>query len=282
MNQRSVILIVSKQNEKTKQACAEIKSRLHAFEAECFVDPGWLPIRDIEANLAIVLGGDGSILAAQRRLGERSIPIVGVNFGKLGFLAEYTYKELLDRLPEILDKANPLDCRQRTRLKVDLYRDGEPVFHSCAPNDAVLSRSYESRMIQIDTFINEEFCTSIHGDGVIISTPSGSTAHSLGAGGPIIHPDFAAMLITPICPHSLSLRPLMVSPHHNICLRLVSAPCIVGLSVDGQVTQKMNAGDELRVQVHPHPVRLVKGPRYTFFDTLRNKFNWAGHGNLNI
>ncbi len=277
---RSAILIVSKHTEETTKACFEVESRLRELTDLRLVDQGSENLRGVKADLAIVLGGDGSIVAAQRRMGRYPIPIIGVNFGKLGFLAEYTYESFSDSLESILDPATALDFRRRTRLHVSLRRDGETILDEYALNDAVMSRSYDSRMIQIDTHINQEFCTSIHGDGVIVSTPSGSTAHSLSAGGPVIHPDFDAMLITAICPHSLTLRPLMVSPRHNIALHLAKAPCIVGVSVDGQVTRQLEVGDELRIRVAQSPLEVVKASTHTFFDALRSKFHWAGHGNL--
>ena len=165
------------------------------------------------------------------------------------------------------------------RLKCTLRRDGKILFTDTALNDIVVSRANISRIVETEIFINGEFGVRVHGDGLIVSSPSGSTAYSLAAGGPLIHPDLKVILVTPICPHTLTMRPLLVNSTHTVRAVLCGGSD-VAVTVDGQVYHAMEEGDEVTVTQAFPDLWVVKPAHHTFFKTLQEKLNWRGHGNL--
>lgn len=234
----------------------------------------------VQADFALVLGGDGAILAAARRLSRAGIPLLGVNLGKLGFLAEINCDELgvtldalMERVPEPVERM----MIQAEVLRPRAAGGGLRKIRQCvALNDIVISREAFSRVIEMRLFINGEQVTSLVADGLIVSTPTGSTAHSLAAGGPIIAPDASAIVISAICPHSLSNRPLVVDSGARVEVETRSSGVSFAMTADGQVLVPLQNGDRVRMRRNPWPVRLLKVSNRSFFQTLRAKLLWEG------
>lgn len=228
----------------------------------------------VSAAFGLVLGGDGAILAAARRVSKSGVPLLGVNLGKLGFLAEVGPEELgptLDRLVQRVPE--PLELMM---LHAEVYRRGRLLRQCAALNDVVLSRGAFSRVIDLRLFVNGEQVNAFIADGLILSTPVGSTAHSLAAGGPILAPHTDAIVITSICPHTLSNRPLVVESTDILEVEVTSASPGFALTADGQVMVPLRNGDRIRVRRNAWPVRLLKVSGRSFFQTLRTKLLWEG------
>ncbi len=228
----------------------------------------------LEADLMIAFGGDGTLLSVARRMGGKQIPVVGVNFGKFGFLAEWELAEFYEDLDSLL--AGRFDERQRIMIHAKVERDGKTVFDSLSLNEIVISRSHFSRIVKIDLWVGSKFCTQYHVDGLIISTPSGSTAHQLGAGGPILMPGSEAWVVTPICPHAMTVRPLVI-PAEECLATLVEVSDTVAMTVDGQEMFELKMGDRIMVNPSEAPFRVVRSGRHDFFEALRTKLHWSGN-----
>lgn len=229
---------------------------------------------DAEADLAVILGGDGAILATARRLGRRQLPVLGVNLGKFGFLAELSVPKFRERFDDVL--AGRYRLSSRMRLRCALRRGGRTISEHLALNDAVVSRGALSRLVAVGLVVDGMRTTTYNGDGVIVSTPTGSTAHSLSAGGPVIDPRLEAFVITPICPHTLTNRPVVLPGGCGIELHVDDAPVDVGLTVDGQVFQPLAAGDQVLIGRAAEDFKLIDLGLRTYYDTLREKLNWSG------
>ncbi len=228
----------------------------------------------VKADFGLVFGGDGAILAAARRVARAGVPLLGVNLGKLGFLAEINPAEIaavLQRLKRRLPK--PVE---RMMLQVEIRRKGKLIRRCAVVNDAVISREALSRIIEIKLFIDDEKVNTFGGDGLICSTCVGSTAHNLAAGGPIVAPHTQAIMITPVCPHTLSNRPLVVNSDSVIELEVSSRSTRVAMTADGQIMVKLKNGDRVRIRRNPWPLKLLKVSQRSFFETLRSKLNWEG------
>ena len=235
---------------------------------------------ELSADLAFVFGGDGAILAANRKLCGKQIPIIGVHMGKFGFLAELTPLTISQSLDKIF--AGNYVISQRMLLTCQLVRSNKIIKKTVGLNDAVVSRTSFSRLILIKLYINGSEVTTYSCDGLIISAPAGSTAHSLSAGGPILTPDLEAFLITPICPHTLTNRPLVVSSDSKIEMEQVSQSKGVGLTVDGQIYVDIMTGDKIIVEKAKERLLLVNTQTRTFYDVLRSKLNWRGQPTYDV
>ena len=229
------------------------------------------------AEIAVVFGGDGALLSTCRGLGRNQIPIVGVHMGRFGFLAELVEKDVCVCLEKIFI-GNYL-IRKRMLLLCRVERTGKTINESMGINDAVISRSSLSRLISIKLNINGEDVATYRADGLIISTPLGSTAHSLSAGGPILTPDLNAFVIVPICPHTLTNRPLVVSGNVKIEMELLSQMNGIGVTIDGQVFTELEIGDKIKVERSDIEVQMIDTGARTFYGVLREKLNWGGHPN---
>ncbi len=241
---------------------------------------GSLDLSSIKADLILNVGGDGSLLSLARRMHTNQIPVAGINFGKFGFLAEFEYEDFYDDLTAIL--TGYFQIRERSMIGGQLMRGETQVADTYALNDLVISRSHYSRIAQLEVWYDHHYCTNYHADGLILATPAGSTAHSLSAGGPILMPNMDAYVITPICPHTLTVRPLVVPAGPPIRVAVAYSDDRVALIADGQDTVEMELGDELIVYKPAQPFRLIRSGRRTFFETMRRKLNWAGHGNIRL
>lgn len=235
-----------------------------------------------EADVAVVLGGDGTVLGAARQMIEagKEIPVLGVNFGKLGFLAELSLEDVLRDWQQLVEDPR---CRSRRLvMSVELVGeggDGAETSRVLALNDAVVTAGPPFRMIEIELVIEPEQsagrATVVAGDGVIVSTPGGSTAYNLSAGGPIVQPDLEAMCITPICPHSLAFRPIVVKAESLVRIRVRQANPGTSLVVDGQVTYRFPPGGQVLIRRHPRSLVLIRHPRRSYWEMLAGKLHWA-------
>jgi len=224
-------------------------------------------------DLMIVLGGDGTLLSAARAIGRREIPLFPVNLGGLGFLTAITIEELYPELQRALRSEHRIG--KRRLLAVDVERAGKVVASYDALNDAVLTKAALARMIDLDTHVDDQFVCVYKADGLIISTPTGSTAYSLSAGGPIIFPSVPAILLTPICPHMLTNRPVLVPETSVIRINSHGPDESVYLTIDGQVGEPLQEGDTVVCRSSHHYLLLVRPPRMMFFDVLRQKLKWG-------
>jgi NAD+ kinase len=225
-------------------------------------------------DLAIVLGGDGTLLAVARALGKRSVPLLGVNLGTLGFLADTGSDDLYVALEQVL--AGAFAVESRMRLEVDVAREGQALGSYLALNDAVIVRNAVSRLIDLETFADGMVVTTYHADGLIVATPTGSTAYSLSAGGPLLVPEFEAILLTPISPHTLTQRPLVLPETSDLEIRVQDTRGgEVRLTVDGQVGCALEQGDWVSVRRSPHPVRMLVPPGRNRFEGMRTKLRWG-------
>jgi NAD+ kinase len=238
------------------------------------VGPG-LPRSEVAAtaDLVIVLGGDGTLLSVARLIGSREVPILGVNLGGLGFLTEITLDELFPTLEAVLRDQYSLS--RRLTLTVRVLRGGELVAGFEALNDAVINKTALSRIVDLETHVNGEYVATFRADGLILSTPTGSTAYCLAAGGPIIYPTLPALVIIPICPHTLTNRPLVVPDSAVVEIIQGSEGEDVHLTVDGQVGVDLRYRDVVAVQRSTRSIALVKSPKLNYFDLLRTKLKWG-------
>jgi NAD+ kinase len=224
-------------------------------------------------DLVIVLGGDGTLLSAARAIGKREIPLFPVNLGGLGFLTAISIDELYPELERAFRGEHRI--AKRRLLNTEVVRNSEVIASYEALNDAVLTKASLARMIDLDAYVDQQFVCAYKADGLIVSTPTGSTAYSLSAGGPIIFPSVPAICLTPICPHMLTNRPVLV-PETSIIRVLSRGPDdTVYLTIDGQVGTPVNEGDTIVCRSSEYYLRLVRPPRMMFFDVLRQKLNWG-------
>lgn len=224
-------------------------------------------------DLILVLGGDGTMIATARMVGDHEVPVLGVNFGGLGYLAEFRIEELYSALESILAANVRLD--RRVMLRVVQQRGGEALNQNRVLNDVVINKSALARIIEIEAFLNDQFVNSFRADGLIVSTPTGSTAYNLSAGGPIIFPSMNAIVITPICPFTLSNRPIVVPDDAVIELRLKTDNEEVALTLDGQVGFPLKVDDQVIIRKSHTTFNLIQPSNRNYFDVLRDKLRWG-------
>ena len=225
------------------------------------------------ADIIVSLGGDGTLLRVAREMGTHRLPILGVNLGTLGYLTEFTVDEMLPALDRVLSGAHEIHSRLRVEVTVEREGGGE-TSPTLALNDVVIA-SRASKMIMLDVRADDAAVTTYHSDGLIVSTPTGSTAYSLSAGGPVVLPGTAALLLTPICPHTLTQRPLVVPSGTRIDLEVQTRGSEVSLTVDGQEVQEVHEGDRVHIGLSPHSVDMIASPYHSRFDVLRSKLRWG-------
>ena len=227
-------------------------------------------------DVALVLGGDGTLLSMAKAIAEsgRDVPILAVNFGSLGFLTEITRPEIFQALDAVLDNRATHDLRMM--LRTTAARQGEPAFSHIALNDVVFTRTALSRMIELSVSVGDQFVTAVKADGLIVATPTGSTAYNLAAGGPIVHPSMDALVLTPIAPHMLTNRPIVIPTEREVRVRLTStnAGDEVYVTVDGQTGFGLHEGDEIAIAKSDRPLRLIRSTTRSYFEVLRQKLKW--------
>ncbi len=226
------------------------------------------------ADLAIVLGGDGTMLNVARVLADYDIAVVGVNQGRLGFLTDVSVDTMEETLEEIL--AGEFTSENRFLLDVIVEREGEgeAVFHGRAFNDVVVSKGATGRLIETEVFIDGQFVYSQRSDGLVVASPTGSTAYALSAGGPIVHPTLEALVLVPICPHTLSNRPIAVHSHAEVEVLVIHADDC-NANFDGQRRLELKPGDRVRVRRSDNSLLLLRPPGHSYYDMLRQKLHWG-------
>ena len=224
-------------------------------------------------DLIVAFGGDGTLLAVARALGTRRVPILGVNLGTLGFLTEVTLEEVLPTLEKVL--AGDAEVVSRMRLDVVAERGDRELGHFLALNDAVVTKTALSRMIELETSASGQSVATYHADGLIVSTPTGSTAYSLSAGGPLLLPELEAMVLTPICPHSLTQRPLVLPVESTVEVVVRTRGGGATITIDGQQGMELEDGDRVTVRRSAHPADIIASPFRTRFQILQSKLRWG-------
>lgn len=230
-------------------------------------------------DVVVVLGGDGTFLGVSRLVHEHNIPIVGVNLGALGFLAEFTRDEVYSTMDRII--TGDYEVEEREMILATVYKGGKKLDDYIVLNDLVINNGPVSRIVDLAIDIDNSRVTTLKADGIILSTPTGSTAYSLSAGGPIVYPTLPVILITPICPHLLTNRPLVVSSNSEIKVKVLTDTQNTYLTADGQVGVTINVGDEVILRKASTTVKLVKSPFRDYFSILKTKLMWGErYGNL--
>lgn len=278
---KKILILGDQRKKRIRDTIAELEPLFRKRAALTITDLSeQCETEELSADMAFVFGGDGAILAANRKLLGKQIPIIGVHLGKFGFLAELTPLTIDQSLEKIFTGKYVIS--ERMLLTCQLYRSEKIIKRAIGLNDAVVSRTSFSRLISIKLYINGSEANTYSCDGLILSTPAGSTAHSLSAGGPILTPDLEAFLITPICPHTLTNRPLVVSSDSMIEMEQVSQSKGVGLTVDGQIYVDLMAGDKIIVEKAKERLQLVNTETRTFYEVLRGKLNWRGQPTYDV
>jgi len=226
-----------------------------------------------QADLLIVLGGDGTLLSVARAAHPHNIPILAVNLGSLGFLAEISIEELYPTLENIL--AGKFEIENRMLLNACIWRNGEKVEDHNVLNDVVINKGAVARVINLQVLVNGQYMTSYRADGLIIATPTGSTAYSLSAGGPIIHPSMHTLVLSPICPFTLTNRSILIPDQSIIQVKLAAEYDDVRVTLDGQEGYDMRAGDILEIKKTKTSLQLIRGPNKNYYQILRDKLHWG-------
>jgi len=226
-------------------------------------------------EMLIVLGGDGTLLSAARHVADAhtNVPIFGVNLGSLGFLAEVSHDELYDNLEKAM--AGKLETEERMMLATSVIRDGRRIAGYRVLNDAVINKGALARMMQLKITVSDGYLTTLKADGLIVATPTGSTAYSLSAGGPIIHPAIHCFVVTPICPHTLSNRPIALPDTVVVSVCLTSQSEDVSLTLDGQIGFPLKMNDVVEIERSRFKMRFIKHPAKSYYEILRTKLKWG-------
>jgi NAD+ kinase len=227
------------------------------------------------SDLIIVLGGDGTFLSIARLMKNRSVPVLGINMGQLGFLTETKRSEAFERVDQLLSGERPV-ISDRVLLEVTLIRNNKVVFSGPVVNDVVISKGAIARIIGMEILIDHQVVNEMRADGIIVSTPTGSTAYSLAAGGPIVEPSLPALILTPICPHALTQRPLVVPDDRELQILLKQRPGHVLLTLDGQDVVDMKEDDIVRIRrFTKHSLKLITSPSRAYYSLLREKLKFG-------
>jgi NAD+ kinase len=224
-------------------------------------------------DLILVLGGDGTMIATARMIADADVPVIGVNYGGLGYLAEFPIEELFAALESIL--SGQYKVQKRVMLAVELWRGEELITRNRVLNDVVVNKSALARIIEIEAYLDSQFVNLFRADGLIVATPTGSTAYNLSAGGPVLYPSMNAVVITPICPFTLSNRPIVVPDASVIEVRLMTDKEEVALTLDGQVGFPLKVRDRIVIRKSRTTFNLVQPPNRNYFDVLRDKLRWG-------
>ncbi len=268
---RSVGIIVKKDNREA----ADYAQRLQAWLAERSIATTMNALIP-DLDLVIILGGDGTLLHVAETAARYEIPVIGINLGNLGFLTELTEKETEPALRRIINGTVTMELR--SMLKARLISNAETSDYRYALNDVVISKNAADRLLYLATKADEDYITTYKADGLILSTPTGSTAYSLSAGGPLVHPGLQTTLLTPICPFMLSSRPIILPPEKTISSQLQAddPEAAADIIIDGQKGWEMKPGDVLEVEQAEHPLHLIVSTENDYFTILRNKLKWGG------
>lgn len=227
-----------------------------------------------KSDLAIVVGGDGTFLSAVRSLADSDTPILGINLGRLGFLVDISPDEMFEHLDKIMQGEYADECR--FLLQAQVIRNNEVIAEADAFNDVVVHIRDVARMIEFETYINDQFVNFQRADGLVVSTPTGSTAYALSSGGPLLHATLDAMVLVPICPHTLTNRPLVINADSKVEVIIgKSEQTTSQVTFDGQTAIDVKPGDKIRIQKHEHNIHLIHPAGYDYFEILRAKLHWS-------
>ncbi len=228
-----------------------------------------------QIDLAIVVGGDGTMLNAARKLSDHDVPAIGVNLGRLGFLTDIALADLESSMASILRGDYAIE--HRTMLQCQIFRDGKTVSSGVALNDVVISKGNTGRLIEFLIRVNGQFVSQPRGDGLILSTPTGSTAYALSAGGPIIYPNLPVLSMSPICPHTLSNCPIILSDSDEIAISdLTVHESPATLALDGVITAQLGGDEQIKIQRAAKKLKMVRIAGFNYFETLHSKLGWNG------
>ncbi len=276
---RSVGIIVKPNNADAQNTAGELSDWLKKRNVELAGEPVTLH-KNIgedaiasDADLIVVLGGDGTMLSTARLIGDAEVLVLGVNYGSLGYLTDFRIEEMYTALEAIFDGNFEID--RRVLLDAEHLRDDESLAKGRVLNDVVINKAALARIIEIEVRLNDLFVNSFRADGLIVATPTGSTAYNLSAGGPIVFPSMNAVVLTPICPFTLTNRPIVVPDRAEIELKLLHENEGVVLTLDGQTGLQMQGGDRVRIRKSETTFNLVQPPNRNYFDVLRNKLKWG-------
>lgn len=270
---KATIEVIEHLRQRSVGVVVEAHLRKH-LGMEVTVDSG--EAKDIvkEADLVLVLGGDGTLIGAARDIGEQDVPILAVNLGSLGFLTEVPVEELMATLDRCLH--GDFEVTERMMLNAYLERDGHIIETHHVLNDVVIAKGALARIIDMKAFVDAEYLTMFKADGLIVSTPTGSTGYSLSANGPIIHPTLKCITVTPICPHTLTNRPIVLGDDSDITIRIDSeVDESVYLTLDGQVGIKLLTGDYIHIRASKNVTKIVKSRSNNYYEVLRTKLKWC-------
>ncbi len=264
-----------KRDERARKKAVDLERWLvergvHVFAAD---DPG-VSLSEKAPFCIIVLGGDGTFLSAARLVGDRSIPLMGIKFGEVGFLAETLESQLFQAMEQVL--SGKFVIEERMRLHVAVIREGQEIASVEVLNDVVLNKGALSRLARCAVYINSSYLTTFKADGLIVGTPTGSTAYSLAAGGPVIHPVVPGIVLTPICPFTLTNRPLIIPDTAQVEMHLEDDPSDIVLTFDGQEGMAIDSRDRIVVKKGRHPVTMISLSRDNYFNVLKARLMWSG------
>jgi NAD+ kinase len=252
---------------------AKVASELAAWFENRGIRASMDPATAGSADLCVVVGGDGTLLSAARLMGERQIPILAINYGGLGFLTEVTRDEMYPALEDLM--AGKTVTNSRMMIDVSVHRGDTLVATYQALNDAVIHKGTLARIIDLEACVDGLYVSKFRSDGLILSTPTGSTAYNVSAGGPIVYPGMSAIIMTPISSHTLTNRPLVLPAESRVEVTLRSVPDDVYVTVDGQVGTRLDSGDRVTVRKSERLVQLIAPAGKDFFDVLRDKLKWG-------
>ncbi|MEA1967329.1 MAG: NAD(+)/NADH kinase [Thermodesulfobacteriota bacterium] len=267
--------IVVKKDKKARQKGEELKNWLIEKGVKVvFADNFDYPLPPSKLFCIIVLGGDGTFLSAARLTGSRDIPLMGIKFGEVGFLAETTENDLFRAVDALL--AGNFVIEERMRLNVSVIRKEKEIASVDVLNDVVINKSALSRLAYSAVYINSNYLTTFKADGLIVGTPTGSTAYSLAAGGPVIHPAVPGIILTPICPFTLTNRPLIISDSSEVEIRLEGDPTDIVLTFDGQEGMDIDSRDRIIVKKSANSVKMISFSDQNYFNVLKARLMWSG------
>ena len=276
--------LIAKPKKPADEVVRSLTSWLKERDVEVFLDEETALIAGLEStykkseipyvsDVIVVVGGDGTFLSVARLAYGNDVPILGVNLGRLGFLTEVTLDEMYSMMEKVLSGDYVVD--ERFMLEAYIYRHGELMAEYRVLNDVVINKGTLARIIELETKVNGNFLTVYRADGLIISTPTGSTAYSLAAGGPILYPSVTAMVLTPICPFTLSQRPIVLPDTCEIEVTLITENEDVFVTLDGQVGFALNVRDVVKVKKAKKTIKIIRNPSRNFFEVLRTKLKWG-------
>lgn len=268
-------IVIKPGHAEAKATAQELSSWFSARDIKLV---GTFPADHAEADLSgcglvVVLGGDGTMIAAARMIGEAEVPVLGINYGSLGYLTDFRIEELHTAVESVV--SGRFETDHRVMLRAELIRNGESIADGRVLNDVVINKAALARIIAIEVRLNGLFVNSFRSDGLIVATPTGSTAYNLSAGGPIVYPSMNAVVLTPICPFTLTNRPIVIPDDAQIELKLESGSEGVILSLDGQTGFPLVVGDIVRIRKSRTTLNLVQPENRNYFDVLRKKLQWG-------